>query len=238
MIAEEVAEIRARMKLGATIKSLRLQRGWSLVEVSRRTGLSVSSLSKVESGRMDLTLDKLLRLSAALETDIAQLVSPDRVLSEPIEPGGRRSVTRAGEGKIIETACGRYRYLAVDLLNRRSVPMVIEVKARSLEEFGAFNRHPGEEFLFVIDGQLDLYSSEYLPVHMREGEAMYFDGNMGHAYVAVGSGPCRVLSVCIAPRAEEILRLSESTRVLDHGNSDARAPLQDPVLIGTERDRR
>lgn len=172
---------------------------------------------------MDFTLDKLLRLSVALETNIAQLVAPENALSDPSEPGGRRNVTRAGEGKIIETGSGRYRYFAEDLLNRRCVPMVIEVRARSLAEFGDLNRHPGEEFLFVLDGRLDLYTSEYLPVHMKTGDAMYFDANMGHAYVAVGGAPCRILSVCIAPRVEEIRRLFESKRVLEHESSGARA---------------
>lgn len=172
---------------------------------------------------MDFTLDKLLRLSAALETDIAQLVVPESALPDRREPGGRRSVTRTGEGKVIETASARYHYLAAELLNRRSVPMVIEVRARSLAEFGEFNRHPGEEFLFVLDGQLDLCTSSYLPVRMKAGDSMYFDGNMGHAYVAVGNGSCRILSVCIAPRVEEIFRLFDSKPMREQKNSGARA---------------
>ena len=172
---------------------------------------------------MDFTLDKLLRLSMALETNIAQLVAPEGALPDRSELGGRRIVTRAGEGKVIETGSWRYRYLAEDLLNRRCVPMVIEVRARSLEEFGDLNRHPGEEFLFVLDGRLDLYTSEYLPVHMKTGDAMYFDGNMEHAYVAVGNAPCRILSVCIAPRVEEIRRLFENKRVLELESSGTRA---------------
>jgi transcriptional regulator with XRE-family HTH domain len=216
-------DIRARIRPGATIKSLRQRRGWSLAEVSRRTGLSVSSLSKVESGRMDFTLDKLRRLSMALETDIAQLIAPEGARPVHGEPGGRRSVTRSGEGKVIETASGRYRYLADDLLNTRSVPMVIEVTARSLEEFGGLNHHPGEEFLFVLGGRLDLYTSAYLPVHLRTRDAMYFDGNMGHAYVAIGNEPCRVLSVCIAPRVEAILRPFQSKHMGGHESPAASA---------------
>jgi len=183
---------------------------------------------------MDFPLDKLRRLSMALETDIAQLIAPEGALPDHGEPGGRRSVTRSGEGKVIETASGRYRYLADDLLNTRSVPMVIEVTARSLEEFGGFNHHPGEEFLFVLGGRLDLYTSAYLPVHMRTGDAMYFDGTMGHAYVAVGNEPCRVLSVCIAPRVEEILRSFQSKHMCGHENPGASA---DSAGTGAHRQR-
>lgn len=203
----------AAIRLGAMLKALRVKRGWSLAEISRRTGLPISSLSKIENDKMELTLDKLLRIGAALETDLAQLVAP---LSTPEmqrnESIGRRSITRAGEGKLIESVAGHYRYLAHDLLNKLLVPIVIEVTARSLEEFGEFNHHLGEEFLLVLDGELDFYSSIYMPVSLKKGDSMYFDGNMGHAYVSVGNSPCRILSVCVVPGSPDALKLLEPSR--------------------------
>lgn len=209
MIEERNSSTPPVIRIGETLKALRIKRGWSLAEVSRRTGLPVSSLSKVENDKMDLTLDKLLRIGTALETDLAHLIAPLSGTATRGEPAGRRSIIRSGDGKLIESTIGQYRYLAHDLLNKLSVPMIIEVRARSLEEFGEFNRHPGEEFLYVIEGELDLYTSVYLPVSLKKGDSMYFDGNMGHAYVAVGRATCRVLSVCIAPGAPDLLKLLE-----------------------------
>ena len=203
------SDTRSAVKPGAMLKALRLKRGWSLAEVSRRTGLPISSLSKVENDKMDLTLDKLLRIGTALETDLAQLVAPLSTPEVQSQSAGRRAITRAGEGKLIESTNGHYCYLAHDLLNKLSLPMIIEVTARSLEEYGELNRHLGEEFLYVLDGELDFYSSMYMPVNLKKGDSMYFDGNMGHAYVAVGQAPCRVLSVCIAPGSPEALTLLE-----------------------------
>lgn len=215
---------------GAALKALRIKHGWSLAELSRRTGLPVSSLSKVENDKMDLTLDKLLRVGTALETDLAHLIGP---LSSPSAHGepGRRSITRAGEGKLIESAVGHYRYLAHDLLNKLSLPMIIEVTARSLEEFGEFNHHPGEEFLFVIEGELDLYTSVYLPVSLKKGDSMYFDGNMGHAYIAVGQTACRALSVCVAPGMPDLLKLLEGKQ--PHKRDEPRVP--EPVKRSPHR---
>jgi transcriptional regulator with XRE-family HTH domain len=193
---------RTLVKPGAALKALRLEHGWSLAEVSRRTGLPISSLSKVENDKMDLTLDRLLRVSVALETDIAGLFTSPSPPYAQSGASGRRSVTRAGEGKLVDSPIGHYRYLAYDLLNKHSVPMIIDVTARSLEEFGEFNRHLGEEFLFVIDGEIDLYSDTYLPVNLKKGDTIYFDSNMGHAYVAVGDGPSRILSICVGPESE------------------------------------
>ncbi len=199
---------RPLVKPGAALRAIRVERGWSLSEVSKRTGLPLSSLSKIENDKMDLTLDKLLRITVALETDIGALFTPPSPPYSQGETSGRRSITRAGEGKAIETHIGQYRYLAYELLNKHSIPMIIDVTAKSLEEFGEFNRHPGEEILFVIEGELDLYTSMYLPVNLKKGDSMYFDSNMGHAYIAAGSEPCRILSVCVAPESE-LLKLME-----------------------------
>ncbi len=206
------------IKPGAALKALRIAKGWSLAEVGERTGLPVSSLSKFENDKMEMTLDRLLRISVALETDIAALFTPPSAQHSLAEASGRRSITRAGEGNIIKSGIGQYQYLAFDMLNKNSIPMIIDVTCRSMEEFGDWNRHPGEELLYVLEGSLDLYTNMYLPVRLTKGDSMYFDSNMGHAYIAVGEQPCRVLSVCVAPESE-LIDLMERK----HGRSDAPA---------------
>ena len=195
---------RAPVRPGAALKALRLQRGWSLAEVSQRSGLPISSLSKVENDKMDLTLEKLIRVCAALDAEPASLFAAPSAQYAQKEASGRRSITRADEGKTVESATGRYRYLAHELLNKRTIPMAIEVTARSLEEVGDFNSHTGEELLYVLEGELDLHSDTYMAVRLKAGDSLYFDSEMRHAYVAVGEGPCRVLSICIPPEADLI----------------------------------
>jgi len=68
--------------IGAGIKRYRQKRKWPLKTLSERSGVPVSTLSKVENGQMSLKLEKLLRVSNALEIDIMQLVSP----AEPEAP--------------------------------------------------------------------------------------------------------------------------------------------------------
>jgi transcriptional regulator with XRE-family HTH domain len=236
MTAEHSRNARTTIRPGAALKALRLQKGWSLAEVSRRSGLPTSSLSKVENDKMELTLDKLLRVSTALDTDMAHLFTVASAPAETAQPSGRRSITRAGEGKLLESPIGHYRYLAYELLNKQSIPMVIEVTARNLEEFGELNRHPGEELVFVLEGELDLYTTSYLPVNLKKGDSLYFDSNMGHAYIAVGDPPCRVLSVCMAPAAE-LLKLMEAKPSLHEKAATPQAPAR-PVPKGAARPRR
>lgn len=183
-------------KPGGALRALRMARGWTLAEVAQRTGLPISSLSKIENDRMSLSYDKLTRLCAGLEIDIAELFAADTTSAPPQGVAGRRSITRAGEGRAIDTSNYRHLYPAADLLNKRLVPIIAEPRARSLAEFGELIRHPGEEYACVMEGVVELHTDLYAPVRLEAGDSIYFDSSMGHAYIAVGRGTCRVLSVC------------------------------------------
>jgi transcriptional regulator with XRE-family HTH domain len=188
---------------GAALKALRRKHGWTLAEVSRRTGLPTSTLSKIENDKMSLTFDKLARLSASLRVDISALFNGAAGDAES-PSSGRRSIVRAGEGKAIETQNYSHLYPAWELLNKRIIPIVAELHARTLEEFGELIRHPGEEYAFVLEGEVDLHTSLYAPLRLKTGDSIYFDSGMGHAYIAASAGRCRVLSLCTAPETQLI----------------------------------
>lgn len=193
---------RSEARPGAVIRGERLRRGWTLADLSERTGLPVPTLSKAENDKISLTYDKLARLSRGLEIDISRLFGGQDAPQAGVS--GRRSVTRSGEGRAIETRNYGHLYMAADLLNKSFIPVVAEIRARSLEEFGELVRHEGEEFAFVLEGAVNLHSSVYAPVRLEAGDSIYFDSGMAHAYIAVGEAPCRVLSICTGAEAQLI----------------------------------
>ncbi|HEY2628668.1 MAG TPA: XRE family transcriptional regulator [Usitatibacter sp.] len=192
---------------GDTIRALRKKLGLTLNEVGLRTGMAVSTLSKIEKGRVSLSFDKLLSISKALGVDMAQLLEP-APHHEGASTGlrGRRVVQRAGEGQLVETRSYRQVYLATELLNKRMTPIVVELRASTMEEFreefGGLIVHPGEEFVYVISGELEFHSELYAPLRLAAGDSMYFDSEMGHAYLNVSDPPCRVVVSC-APRGRD-----------------------------------
>ncbi len=200
--------IETRPTPGDTIRAIRKKLGLTLNEVGRRTGMAVSTLSKIEKGRVSLSFDKLLSISKALGVDMAELLEP-----APHHDGsatgllrGRRVIQRAGEGQLVETRSYRQTYLATELLNKRMTPIVVELRASTMEEFreefGGLIRHPGEEFVHVISGELEFHSELYAPLRLAAGDSMYFDSEMGHAYLNVSHPPCRVVVSC-APRGRD-----------------------------------
>jgi transcriptional regulator with XRE-family HTH domain len=194
---------------GSFLREFRSANGMTLAQASEKTGLPVSTLSKVETGKMSLSYEKLMKLSRGLGIDIAQLfsnaASTPAPASKPVRaptPIGRRTITPAGEGPSIQTATYNYTYPSADLLNKQLNPMIIEIEARAIEDFDDLMRHPGEEYAFVIEGQCEFHTDIYAPSLLNAGDSVYFDASMGHAYVAVGKGPCRILSVCSATDAD------------------------------------
>ncbi len=187
---------------GEMIRSLRKRLKMTLGEVSQRTGIGVSTLSKLEKGHASLSFEKLQLLSRGLDIDLADLL---RTEDDPRHEAhqrvsARRIVQRAGEGLTIKSKSYDQAYLASDLLRKRVVPIVTEVRSRSLDdfldEFGGFIHHPGEEFSYVLEGRIAFHTEAYAPVELGPGDSVYFDSDMGHAYLAVGDAPCRLLSVC------------------------------------------
>ena len=183
---------------GATLRALRLDKGWTLSDVSRLTGLSVSTLSKVENTKMSLSYDKMVRIATGLGIDIGVLFATPSAKATPSNDAtrlGRRSVTRRGEGRIVETAATIQLYPATDLLNKQLVPIIVEVKARSREAYGELLRHAGEEYVLVLTGAIELHTEVYAPVRLEEGDSIYFDCGMAHGYVAAAEGSCTMLSI-------------------------------------------
>lgn len=184
--------------LGESLRRIRKERGLTLIEAGEKSGMPMSTISKIENNKMSLSYDKLLRICNALEVDISQLFSgsPAVAKTAAAPASGRRSINRRGTGYAINTPNYSHLYPAADLLNKRAVPIIAEIHARCLEEFGELIRHSGEEFALVLEGTVDLYTDLYAPARLETGDSIYFDSGMAHAYIAVGEGKCRVLSVC------------------------------------------
>ena len=197
-------------KPGQAIRALRNKLGLTLQEVSQRTGLAISTISKLEMGRASLSYEKLSLVSAGLGVNMSELLgllgeSPGSEAAPSVP--GRRIIQRQGEGVAVRTGPYVETFLAVELLNKQLVPLIVDVRARTIQEFtdefGGLIRHSGEEFIYILEGEVEFHTDFYAPVRLKQGESVYFDSSMGHAFLAASEGPCRLLSVCTDPDQEQ-----------------------------------
>jgi len=175
---------------GLALRRLREHRGLTLREVSKLTGIPTSSLSRVESGKLNLSFHRLVQISEGLDVDLAEIFE----MADERSPGapaivGRRSICRAGDPDA--------RRPAADLLQKRLSPQIIDPPpaAGGVPEF---TRVEGEIYAYVLSGEAELHTELYAALRLSEGDSIYFDGAMGHAWTAVGAPPCQVLTVTSA----------------------------------------
>jgi len=183
-------------RLGECLRQLRFDRKLSLTEVSALTGISKSTLSRVESDQLSLTYDKLLQLCRGLQVDLAALLNRnERRTGE----SGRRTFTPPGGGRGVTVNLQAYTYLCTELAGKKMTPMIGTIRSRTLAESNGLLTHEGEEFTYVLEGRLELHTKFYEPLVLEAGGSVYFDSTMPHAYLSSGDAPLKILCVCSTP---------------------------------------
>ncbi len=195
--------------LGSLMRALRNRQGLTLKQMSTITGIPFSTLAKVEHDRLTLTYDKLQTVSDRLNVRMAELFAEPED-SAPVVANSRRSVATLSNALPVATPNYDYYYLSPELRQKDMIPIVSRVKARSLAEFGDMIRHDGQEFLYVLEGRIDVHTEFYDPTTLSVGESVYIDSRMGHAYL-LSEGCSDALALCVCSTTQEAL-LDNATR--------------------------
>jgi transcriptional regulator with XRE-family HTH domain len=164
-------------QVGPRLRAARRVRGWTLGELAEIADMSASTLSRLESGKRQASLELLLPLTRQLGIRIDDLVraeTPDpRVRRPVVDRGGLVIAPLAPEGSPIHT----YR-----------------ITFPPMETVPELRVHDGYEWLYVLSGRLRLRLGEQ-DLILSRGEAAEFDTRTPHAISAAGSRPAVVLSI-------------------------------------------
>ena len=175
-----VARARALDEVGARLRGLRRQRGATLAEVSAGTGVSVSTLSRLESGTRRPTLELLLPLAKAYGVTLDDLVGAPptgdpRVHLRPVTANGMTMVPLSRNPGGIQ-----------------AYKLVLRPGARGARPDP--QTHEGYEWLYVLSGRLRLVLGEHDLV-LGEGEAAEFDTRVPHWFGTAEDRPVELLSL-------------------------------------------
>lgn len=181
-----------RDKFGLRIKRLRSERSWTLSDLSERSGLAISTISKAERGIIALTYDRLSQLAHGLGVDMSAFFTDT---GEGFEAGSF-AVARKGDFERQETKNYVYDMLFADVWHKSMRPMMGTLKAHELHQFEEFVRHSGQEFLIVLEGAVTVHLEGRDPVRLLQGDSIYFDSTIGHLYASNGDEDARILVVC------------------------------------------
>ena len=204
-----------RSALGSLIGLVRRRNGWTLREMSDKVGIPLSTLAKVEAGKLSLTYDKLLQLASRLGLTLAEFLAQADTPAAGKTPAvftARRSLTGNGNSIQVSTPNYDYEYLCADLREKRMVPIMTRIRAHDIKEFGELVRHQGEEFIYVLEGTIEVHLQFYTSVTLSAGQGIYLDSSMGHAYTAKDCESALVMAVCSSEDpnlARDLISLAE-----------------------------
>jgi transcriptional regulator with XRE-family HTH domain len=207
--ASRISRHDERISFGERIKSLRKSRHWTLKEIGDRSGIAFSTISKAERGLVSLTYDNILKIAFAFDMGMSELLSD----SDSNGVSDVVTVERGGEAQRLENPYYIMNMLCSSRKKKRMMPVFATIKAHSIHEFSTFIKHPGEEFVYVLEGQLTFQIEGQKPRVLEPGDSVYFDSGLGHAYLSTGTVEAKLIVVCWHPQISDSESYTQATRV-------------------------
>jgi transcriptional regulator with XRE-family HTH domain len=188
--------------VGELLAAARKRKGWTLQELGKSSGVAVGTLSKVENGKSGASFDTVSRVAAALNISFDDLLGPNN----PRFASGRRSISKAGEGLKFGFSSYDYEIPCNDLISKGMIPLIMDIKTTELLPRNKWASHAGEEYIYVISGEIEMHTEFYGPVRLGPGDSAYIDSMMSHAFVSVHDSGARMLSICLTSSLNELFK--------------------------------
>ena len=174
--------------VGPRLRALRQQRDMTLADLSVATGISVSTLSRLESGQRRPNLELLLPLAQAYQVPVDELIGAPatddpRIHAQPFTRNGMTVLP------LTRRTGGLQAYKLVIPTSRARQEPDLQV-------------HEGYEWLYVLSGQLRIVLGEH-DLLLRAGEAAEFDTRIPHWFGRAGAAPVELLSL-FGPQGERM----------------------------------
>ncbi len=171
---ESVAEI------GSRIKEIREAKGISLSELSNMTGFDVDLLSDIENKEVQPQLGTVMKLSKALDSAFSRLISGvGKNIYSITRKNERKSVARSTTSKGKKKLYS-YQSLAPEVKGRHMEALMVKLEENPDQETSV---HDGEEFIYVIDGTVDVMIGEDR-FELGPGDSVYYLSTTPHMIAA------------------------------------------------------
>lgn len=172
--------------VGPRLRRIRQQRQCTLAALSEVTGISVSTLSRLESGQRKPSLELLLPIAHAHQVPLDELVG-----APPVgDPRVRLKPVRRGDSTVVP--------LTQQPGGLQAFKMVIGPTRSTPEP----RTHEGYEWMYVLSGRLRLVLADH-DIVLQPGEVAEFDTRLPHWFGSTGDAPVEVISV-FGPQGERM----------------------------------
>jgi len=186
--------------VGSKIKRLRETNNISLEELSERSTLTVEQITTIEEGQNMPSLGPLIKIARALGVRLGTFMDDNDALGPVVcraEEYQRDSSISFSNGAADARKHMEYHPLAKQKAGRHMEPFIIDINPSEEKEF-TLSAHEGEEFIYVMSGELEIdYGKEKYSLH--EGDSIYYDSIVKHHVHGVPGKPAKILALVYIP---------------------------------------
>lgn len=161
-------------KIGSKIKELRVSKGYTLKDISKKTDLTVSFLSQLERSKTSVTLQSLSKISKALGVNQSYFFGPDEEVTKHIIRNKNQHDVKIHGTNFV------YQSLAGNLSNQIFDPMIV-VLLPDQNQNRIASMHEGQEFIYVIEGNLTVIIEESTSI-IDPGDSFHIDSSTPHTW--------------------------------------------------------
>ncbi len=176
--------------VGERLKKIRKQKGLSIKDLSAKTGFSAELLSQIENQTVTPQIGTIIKLARSLKTVFGTLTAEEGINTYSVVRQNERKVTSrhtSQQGHNYE-----YISLASDVKNRHMESFVVKLGPETPEQ--ELSIHEGEEFIFVIDGEMKAVLGDEIEI-LSTGDSIYYFSSIPHLVTSNRKEPTYILAV-------------------------------------------
>lgn len=185
------------LELGKKIKTLREANQISIEELAERADVKADQLQQIENEGVEPSIGMLTKIVRVLGVRLGTLLDGEEDTGMVVSRDAERSKSMRFSGNEVSLSEHlNFFSLAEGKTDRHMEPFVIDIN-KGTESEAKLSSHEGEEFLYVIEGEIQLvYGKE--TVKLGKGDSVYYNSIIPH-YVSSPNGPSRMLAVIYVP---------------------------------------
>lgn len=184
--------------IGKIITQLREEQSISLEQLGDRSGVSIEKLRDIEGGVIIPSVGVMIKISRALGSRLGTLLDGQESIGAVVSRSSDSThVENISMGKTSTNRHLDFFALAQGKKDRAMEPLIVVVDSVEAND-SLLSEHEGEEFLYVLDGAIEVrYGSELHTLHA--GDSIYYDSIVPHSLISIAGKPSKILGVVYTP---------------------------------------
>ena len=176
------------INIGNRIRELRELSDISTEELASQVNIDEETYITYEKGEKDIPASLIYEIARIFNVDMGLLLNGEESRMAVFD------VTRAGDGVSVNRRSEyRYENLCRKFINKKAEMFIVTVNPKE-DPTPSFNKHPGQEFNYIIQGSMKLFIHNN-EIILNEGDCVFFDSTHEHAMIALNNETAKFLAV-------------------------------------------